>query len=59
MPKTMNDFRTAIMCCTYDDEIWDLVKLMCLFGDAETKKLASELQGMDVDEAQAYIREHP
>ena len=53
------DFRQALLCCTYDDEVWSLVKLMLCIGDEESKQLASVLKGMNVDEAQAYIRENP
>ncbi len=59
MFKTIKDFRTALMSCTYDDEVWALVKVMKYTGDTEVKELALHLEGMDVDEAQAYLRANP
>ena len=51
-------FSTAIMCCTYDDEVWDLVKLGLSLGDEKVKKLATELQGMNVEQAQKHLKAH-
>ncbi|MBO5413779.1 MAG: hypothetical protein J6A29_05805 [Clostridia bacterium] len=52
-------FRSAVLCCTYDDEVWSLVDMALSIGDQETKELASKIKGMDVDEAQAYLQPHP
>lgn len=59
MKTSTQIFRVAIMNCTHDDQVWNLVKLVKDIGDDETKALATKLSGMNVDEAHAYLKNNP
>ena len=55
---TEAELRTTIRCSTYDDEVSFFVDEALRRGDDAAKTLAEKLKGMDVDEAQTYIREN-
>ena len=56
---TEAQLRQSICCSTYDDEVWFFVDEALRRGDNVAKTLAEQLKGMDVDMAQAYLKQHP